>query len=118
MRDNADVTALFFFSSRRRHTRLQGDWSSDVCSSDLFDYKLAWLDRLIRHAASLIKAGVPAVLAGDYNVVPAPQDIYPSTSYEKNALGMEERRVGEKGRYRGSAVTLKKKNEKTIILFI
>src|SRR5256885_3038036 len=28
-------TAFFFFSSRRRHTRLQGDWSSDVCSSDL-----------------------------------------------------------------------------------
>src|SRR6266446_5915553 len=27
----------FFFSSRRRHTRLQGDWSSDVCSSDLVD---------------------------------------------------------------------------------
>src|SRR5688500_20126370 len=26
---------LYFFSSRRRHTRLQGDWSSDVCSSDL-----------------------------------------------------------------------------------
>src|SRR3989454_6418248 len=30
----AESTA-FFFSSRRRHTRLQGDWSSDVCSSDL-----------------------------------------------------------------------------------
>src|SRR5256885_10002798 len=29
------VLCLFFFSSRRRHTRLQGDWSSDVCSSDL-----------------------------------------------------------------------------------
>src|SRR5256885_11524622 len=28
-------TLVFFFSSRRRHTRLQGDWSSDVCSSDL-----------------------------------------------------------------------------------
>src|SRR5256885_6791626 len=28
---------FFFFSSRRRHTRLQGDWSSDVCSSDLAD---------------------------------------------------------------------------------
>src|SRR2546426_10612444 len=27
---------FFFFSSRRRHTRLQGDWSSDVCSSDLY----------------------------------------------------------------------------------
>src|SRR5256885_7353663 len=29
------TTCFFFFSSRRRHTRLQGDWSSDVCSSDL-----------------------------------------------------------------------------------
>src|SRR2546426_9388462 len=28
-------STFFFFSSRRRHTRLQGDWSSDVCSSDL-----------------------------------------------------------------------------------
>src|SRR5205807_8229008 len=28
--------SFFFFSSRRRHTRLQGDWSSDVCSSDLY----------------------------------------------------------------------------------
>src|SRR2546426_5557527 len=30
-----DCRFFFFFSSRRRHTRLQGDWSSDVCSSDL-----------------------------------------------------------------------------------
>src|SRR5256885_16534558 len=30
-----DFICFFFFSSRRRHTRLQGDWSSDVCSSDL-----------------------------------------------------------------------------------
>src|SRR5256885_993171 len=30
-----NLCGLFFFSSRRRHTRLQGDWSSDVCSSDL-----------------------------------------------------------------------------------
>src|SRR2546426_7698832 len=29
------MSIFFFFSSRRRHTRLQGDWSSDVCSSDL-----------------------------------------------------------------------------------
>src|SRR5256885_11763437 len=34
--EGRDVRAVtFFFSSRRRHTRLQGDWSSDVCSSDL-----------------------------------------------------------------------------------
>src|SRR5256885_14865469 len=30
-----NLQQFFFFSSRRRHTRLQGDWSSDVCSSDL-----------------------------------------------------------------------------------
>src|SRR5256885_290660 len=30
----AERPLIFFFSSRRRHTRLQGDWSSDVCSSD------------------------------------------------------------------------------------
>src|ERR1039457_6931653 len=36
---------IFFFSSRRRHTRLQGDWSSDVCSSDLLErYKNIAID--------------------------------------------------------------------------
>src|SRR5438046_3869007 len=30
-----DSCSFFFFSSRRRHTRLVSDWSSDVCSSDL-----------------------------------------------------------------------------------
>src|SRR5256885_10527147 len=36
-RRRATRARLMFFSSRRRHTRLQGDWSSDVCSSDLGD---------------------------------------------------------------------------------
>src|SRR5256885_1718159 len=35
------VQLFFFFSSRRRHTRLQGDWSSDVCSSDLTAWRKA-----------------------------------------------------------------------------
>src|SRR2546430_16517495 len=35
---------LFFFSSRRRHTRFDCDWSSDVCSSDLMDGELVILD--------------------------------------------------------------------------
>src|SRR5256885_7210355 len=39
---------FFFFSSRRRHTRLQGDWSSDVCSSDLLDPDNKWLWRMNR----------------------------------------------------------------------
>src|SRR6266446_8694878 len=44
--DSRDVVELFFFSSRRRHTRLQGDWSSDVCSSDLHGRDRATLARL------------------------------------------------------------------------
>jgi exodeoxyribonuclease-3 len=51
-----------------------------------FDYKLAWFERLIRHARQLKKAGVPAVLAGDFNVVPTEFDIYPKHSYSDDAL--------------------------------
>jgi exodeoxyribonuclease-3 len=51
-----------------------------------FAYKLAWFERLIVHARELIAAGVPVVLAGDYNVVPTPQDIYQTRSLDKNAL--------------------------------
>ena len=51
-----------------------------------FDYKLAWFDRLIAHAADLYAADVPAVLAGDYNVVPTNLDIYPTKSWDKDAL--------------------------------
>ena len=51
-----------------------------------FDYKLAWLERLIRHARFLLKAKIPVVLAGDYNVVPTPLDIYQTRSYDDDAL--------------------------------
>lgn len=51
-----------------------------------FDYKLAWLERLRRHAAELRTTGAPVVLAGDYNVVPEPRDIYRTTSYDDDAL--------------------------------
>jgi exodeoxyribonuclease-3 len=51
-----------------------------------FDYKLAWFERLIAHAAELHEAGVPAVLAGDYNVVPTDMDIYPTRSWADDAL--------------------------------
>ena len=57
-----------------------------------FNYKLAWLERLITHAAGLIAAGIPVVLAGDYNVVPTTQDIYPTRSLDNNALIQPESR--------------------------
>jgi len=58
-----------------------------------FDYKLAWLKRLVAHAAALYASGVPVVLAGDYNVVPTDADIYPTRSYDDDALLQPESRA-------------------------
>jgi exodeoxyribonuclease-3 len=58
-----------------------------------FDYKLAWFERLIARATELSAAGVPAVLAGDYNVVPTDQDIYPTKSWRSDALLQPESRA-------------------------
>ncbi len=51
-----------------------------------FDYKLAWFERLVAHAAELHAADIQAVLAGDFNVVPTDRDIYPTTSWGEDAL--------------------------------
>lgn len=51
-----------------------------------YDAKLAWHARLNAHAADLLAADVPVVLAGDYNVAPAAADVYPTRSYDDNAL--------------------------------
>ncbi|MBN9317482.1 MAG: exodeoxyribonuclease III [Devosia sp.] len=51
-----------------------------------FDYKLAWGERLLAHAAELLDSGLPVVIAGDFNIVPEPRDIYVTTSYKDNAL--------------------------------
>ena len=58
-----------------------------------FTYKLAWMDRLIAHAADLFAAEVPVVLAGDFNVVPTDRDIYQTKSYDKDALLQPESRA-------------------------
>jgi exodeoxyribonuclease III len=58
-----------------------------------FDYKLAWFERLIRHAAKLADSRQPVVLAGDYNVVPTDFDIYDTKSWKKDALLQPESRA-------------------------
>ena len=57
-----------------------------------FDYKLAWFERLIRHAKRLYASGHPVVLAGDFNVVPTDFDIYNPRSWRKDALLQPESR--------------------------
>jgi exodeoxyribonuclease III len=58
-----------------------------------FRYKLAWMKRLLAHAAELYALDAPVVLAGDFNVVPTDADIYPTKSYARNALVQPEPRA-------------------------
>jgi exodeoxyribonuclease-3 len=57
-----------------------------------FDYKLAWMDRLHRHAAELLASGTPAMLIGDFNVIPTEQDVYKPERWAKDALFSPEAR--------------------------
>lgn len=58
-----------------------------------FTYKLDWFDRLVDHAAGLLHDDVPAVLAGDFNVVPTDFDIYSLRSFADDALVQPEPRA-------------------------
>ena len=58
-----------------------------------FDYKLQWFKRLGAHARRLLRQNVPVVLAGDYNVAPTEIDIYPTTSWDDDALVQPESRA-------------------------
>jgi exodeoxyribonuclease-3 len=51
-----------------------------------FDYKLAWMDRLHAHARELLDSGVPAMLIGDFNVIPTEIDVYKVERWAKDAL--------------------------------
>src|SRR5690348_17836186 len=89
---------FFFFSSRRRHTRWTGDWSSDVCSSDLTPSP--------RRSPTLMKAScrsTPAcVLARTRSVAPRCRLREPGLSRSSSQLRSEERRVGKECRSRWS----------------
>ncbi|MDV3514101.1 exodeoxyribonuclease III [Stenotrophomonas sp. C1657] len=51
-----------------------------------FDYKLRWMQRLIRHARSLVDLPHPALLLGDFNVIPDDEDVYDPASWRRDAL--------------------------------
>jgi exodeoxyribonuclease-3 len=57
-----------------------------------FDYKLRWFERLASHAANLLAAGTPVVLAGDYNVMPTDLDVYAPERWRDDALFRPEAR--------------------------
>jgi exodeoxyribonuclease-3 len=51
-----------------------------------FDYKLAWMDALHAHGQALLDSGAPALLMGDYNVIPTDDDVYKPERWKKDAL--------------------------------
>ena len=58
-----------------------------------FDYKLAWIDRLLAHAATLISTDAPVILAGDYNIIPTDLDVYKPERWRDDALFAPEARA-------------------------
>src|SRR5256885_11242302 len=102
----------FFFSSRRRHTRLQGDWSSDVCSSDLggIDAENGGLlvdEPFLHHVDGDLHSGLRGALA-----VAGLEHVELALFDGELEVRSEERRVGEESRSPWSPDHLKKKKEK------
>src|SRR5438046_9420935 len=112
----ATLTSGFFFSSRRRHTRLVSDWSSDVCSSDLVHGGVVQgIGQVLMEQTAYDAEG--QFLTGSYMdyAIPRASDL-PGISFEShpvpaktNPLGVkgcgersEERRVGKECRAGGS----------------
>src|SRR5207302_6489265 len=106
---------FFFFSSRRRHTRFSRDWSSDVCSSDLFTIGFAAL--LFRDRPGAWQTvGIGVATAGllmicgtvgyDFSVGAFAILMISPLSFARS----EERRVGKEGRARWAGELVKEKN--------
>src|SRR5688500_20024107 len=92
---NKQQIVYFFFSSRRRHTRLQGDWSSDVCSSDL--------GILVSEDGFVLSSGVGGIMWND------PES---GRSGWLVAERWEERRVGKECRCGGRGYADKRNEER------
>src|SRR5262245_62282727 len=90
--------SLFFFSSRRRHTRCLSDWSSDVCSSDL---GVMHVEELLLSRRAMRRAGVEHVRPL-FQFARAEQTTTALRvgAFERGVNRSEERRVGKECRYR------------------
>src|SRR2546430_8407854 len=80
---------FFFFSSRRRHTRFDCDWSSDVCSSDLFGRGRLWRLSMPRLAPSYVY-GTMHVADARVSQLPEPVD----AAFERSRSLMVEFEIG------------------------
>src|SRR5438445_13633248 len=102
---------MFFFSSRRRHTRYWRDWSSDVCSSDLSAIVLFIVFLLMKWAMDrlLARRGQAWGLQGVADVAGLPLFAAVFSTFMRS----EERRVGKECRSGWSAARVQKKVKKS-----
>ena len=61
-----------------------------------YDYKLAWMERLHRHAKGLLAFEEPLILAGDYNCIPRDSDCWDIAEWERDALALPQTRAAFK----------------------
>lgn len=58
-----------------------------------YDYKLAWMDRLLSHAKTLLATEEPTLMAGDYNIIPQAEDAHTPDVWREDALFLPESRA-------------------------
>src|SRR5690606_39666518 len=110
------IMFLFFFSSRRRHTRFSRDWSSDVCSSDLLrkpdipvDSEQTLLCRYL-----LVDMWIKLRKLHDYPLNKLSDIFQCSLIFRLVLLRSEERRVGKECRFRSSQYNQEKNTRQLI----
>lgn len=66
--------------------------NGNPCPGPKYDYKLAWMERLYHRAIALLKDGTPALMAGDYNIIPQAEDAARPEVWTEDALFRQESR--------------------------
>src|SRR5206468_8741345 len=110
------VAVLFFFSSRRRHTRSDRDWSSDVCSSDLFKPGNRAARYFAGFGAGQQKIEVECVLKNKTTGEVVAKEVITDRKVAGWAGGSErseERRVGKSVDWGGGGKSKKKRDNKS-----
>ena len=88
---NDDVQARYIegsFAAGNGEVRVASAYipNGNPTGTDKFGYKLAWMERLVGHAEELLRREIPFVIAGDYNVCPADEDVYDPVAWRDDAL--------------------------------
>src|ERR1700722_4549414 len=95
--DNEDDHARFLevvVSSDSRAVRIASIYlpNGNPPDTDKYPYKLRWMDRLLHYADDRLRLEEPLVLAGDYNVIPAPADVHNPAAWAGDALFLPQTR--------------------------